>query len=230
MGIMGIDMKKGQVRIPHGILLAGGESRRMMRDKALLEIEGRTLLLRQSELLSQVCDKIWISRQSPEAQDRESQNRSFARVNTWVKDEVPGRGPLEGIRSCLLAIEKAASASDACSDPQAVLVLPVDMPFMTKSVLSKLLEVSPTDSTEVAHYIDFEMPLVLLNIRASLTLLEDLLQSPDRKKWSIQEFLRRSQVLSLPSEGGDEDFSRAMVNTNNPGEWHAALFATNHSI
>ena len=39
-----------------GIVLAGGQSRRMGRDKVAIELAGRTLLQRAVDALAEVCD------------------------------------------------------------------------------------------------------------------------------------------------------------------------------
>ena len=74
------------------IILAGGKSRRMGTDKALLEIEGISLLNKAIQLCEQVCDTIIIS-----------SNHSGHKVFGYpvVADEIANCGPLGGIYSCL---------------------------------------------------------------------------------------------------------------------------------
>jgi molybdopterin-guanine dinucleotide biosynthesis protein A len=106
------------------LLLAGGESRRMGRDKATLEYGGRPLWERQLHTLRALGpEKIFVSARS---------------APSWLPndvelllDDLPSRGPLSGVAKALNEIGTTH-----------LLVLAVDMPFMTASELSKLLELA----------------------------------------------------------------------------------------
>jgi len=104
------------------VLLAGGQSRRMGRDKATLEWRGRPLWECQLEKLRALAPaKILIS----------------ARGNTpWVPadaqlimDTPPSRGPVSGL-----------CAAFACLDTEHLLALAVDMPFITVDQLRRTCE------------------------------------------------------------------------------------------
>jgi molybdopterin-guanine dinucleotide biosynthesis protein A len=103
------------------VLLAGGESRRMGRDKATIEFEGRPLWMRQLELLRALGpENIFVS----------------ARIApTWlppememVLDDPPSRGPLSGLTKALAVMRTTH-----------LIALAVDMPFMTTEQLRCLL-------------------------------------------------------------------------------------------
>jgi molybdenum cofactor guanylyltransferase len=104
------------------LLLAGGESRRMGRDKATIELDGRPLWERQLELLRAVRpEKIFVSARS---------------TPSWLPNDVellvddsPSRGPLSGLTRGLAAMRTTH-----------LLVLAVDMPFMTADELGSLWE------------------------------------------------------------------------------------------
>jgi molybdopterin-guanine dinucleotide biosynthesis protein A len=108
-------------------LLLGGFSRRMGRDKALLELPGGEILWqRQLRLLeSMETQQILIS-------GRASQKDYLALPEgvTFVADEVEGLGPLGGISQLFSVIP---------SD-HFLLVLAVDLPEMNSAVLHKLLD------------------------------------------------------------------------------------------
>jgi len=101
-----------------GFLLAGGRSLRMGRDKALLELEGETLLERGLRKLREVCPEVAIAGGSAEL------NR-FGRV---VPDALPGCGPLGGI---VTALEQSSHEWN--------LFLAVDMPSVPVEALRTLL-------------------------------------------------------------------------------------------
>ena len=107
------------------VLLAGGESRRMGRDKATIEFEGEPLWKRQLALLRALQpQQMFVSaRTKPE----------------WLPDDVelllddpPSRGPLSGLTKALTAMQTTH-----------LIALAVDMPFMTVAELRKSLEGAP---------------------------------------------------------------------------------------
>jgi len=102
------------------LLLVGGESRRMGRDKATIEFDGQPLWKRQLEVLREVGpEKIFVSA------------RAFP---SWLPDDAelllddpPSRGPLNGLTKALPAMRTTH-----------LLALAVDMPFMMSEQLAVL--------------------------------------------------------------------------------------------
>ena len=103
------------------VLLAGGESRRMGRDKATLEFEGAPLWRRQLDLLRAVNpQQLFVSA-------REKPDWLPAGVELLL-DDPPSRGPLSGLTKALRAIRTTH-----------LIALAVDMPFMTADEFAQLL-------------------------------------------------------------------------------------------
>jgi len=102
------------------VLLAGGESRRMRKDKATLLFRGKPLWQIQLELLRQLEPaEIFISaRSDPIWRPADVE---------FVADDPPSRGPLSGL---------AASLVQMCT--KHLLALAIDMPFMTQKYLKFL--------------------------------------------------------------------------------------------
>jgi molybdenum cofactor guanylyltransferase len=75
-----------------GIILAGGQSSRMGTDKAMLQIDGKTLMERAIEICKPICHEILISSNNPK-----HENFGF----TVIPDEIKNCGPMGGIYSCL---------------------------------------------------------------------------------------------------------------------------------
>ena len=102
------------------VLLAGGESRRMRKDKATLLFRGRPLWQIQLELLRQLEPaEIFISaRTDPIWRPADVE---------FVADNLPSRGPLSGL-----------AASLAQTRTKHLLALAIDMPFMTQEYLKFL--------------------------------------------------------------------------------------------
>lgn len=103
-----------------GVILAGGLSRRMGRDKATLEVEGRTLLERAVALLRALDLPVTVSAR----REQTLAGSGFERVD----DPEPSIGPAGG----LLAVMEAHPGS-------AFLVLAVDLPRLGPDVLRGLL-------------------------------------------------------------------------------------------
>ena len=99
-------------------VLAGGESRRMGRDKALVEVGGRTLLERALELARSVAAQVRIV--GPRAK--------FGAYGPCVEDVYAGRGPLGGIHAALLETRTDLN-----------LMLAVDLPRMQAEFLRVLI-------------------------------------------------------------------------------------------
>jgi len=78
-----------------GLVLAGGESRRMGRDKALLERDGKTQLAHIVELLEGCVDKVFVSTRADQNKDEE--RGRFEQV----VDRYDDLGPVAGILSAL---------------------------------------------------------------------------------------------------------------------------------
>ena len=104
------------------VLLAGGKSRRMGEDKATILFRSVPLWKIQLELLRQLePHELFVSaRTDPVWRPADAQ---------FVADQMPSRGPVSGI---------AAALSRISSDH--LLVLAIDMPFMTENYLRGLCE------------------------------------------------------------------------------------------
>jgi molybdopterin-guanine dinucleotide biosynthesis protein A len=103
------------------VILAGGKSSRMGRDKARLEVDGEPLLARQIQLMRAIgAREIFISGRA---------DGDYAEFGCpVVRDEWPGAGPLAGMAAALAAVAAPL-----------LLVLAVDMPHMKGECLQWLL-------------------------------------------------------------------------------------------
>ncbi|MEW6366133.1 MAG: molybdenum cofactor guanylyltransferase [Acidobacteriota bacterium] len=92
------------------IILAGGESTRMGRDKALLPFKGRPLVQNIFETIEPYFDEIILSSNHPE-------RYGFLKARV-VLDEETGRGPLMGLYSALRASSSEINFVVACDIPE----------------------------------------------------------------------------------------------------------------
>lgn len=149
------------------VILAGGKSTRMGRDKAWLEFDGRTLLARQIQLARGAgASGVFVS-------GRAGKDYSGFGCPALV-DRLIDIGPLAGV-------ERALSA---CSAPL-LLALAVDMPRMTPAPLQKLLSLCAQDRGAVPRVNNEIEPLAAFYPRAALALLTGRL---DRRLYSARQF------------------------------------------
>lgn len=106
----------------YGLLLSGGQSRRMQRDKAALDYGGASALARSWALLEPVVGRAWLSIRADQAQD------PARAALPCLPDLQPGIGPIGGIQAALHAHPHAAW-----------LVLAVDLPFLDAGTLQQLV-------------------------------------------------------------------------------------------
>nr|WP_283648298.1 molybdenum cofactor guanylyltransferase [Alteromonas macleodii] len=199
-----------------GLVLAGGQSRRMGQDKALMRYQGRTLIDNASLLLqSASCDKVLISRNAP----------------GFLNDKIEDAGPLSGVHAVLDALSQSDNHN---GNPCELLVLPVDMPQMTPELLRIL--VSRGREAEKACYVEkrflpFYLPvtqktkallanyLVEQSKRRVVGFLEILnavsLKEADLKKTARKEESdNKKRLANMSNEDGVE-----WLNVNTPGDW-----------
>ena len=82
----------------YGLVLAGGESRRMGQDKALLQRGGQSQLSYIASLLEEVTDRLFVSARQDQQDDPERSR--FAAI----VDRYHAIGPIAGILSALLCL------------------------------------------------------------------------------------------------------------------------------
>ncbi len=153
------------------VLLAGGKSTRMGRDKALLEYEGEPLWRRQEATLRRLePEKVFIS--GP------PRNGCLT-----IADEFENAGPLGGI----------ATALRRCAAPL-LIVLAVDLPQMTSDFLRSLLALSHHGEGVVPRGLEFFEPLAAIYPKACFSLAESALQRGD---FSLQNFVRDGMNAEL---------------------------------
>src|ERR1700719_2326558 len=103
-------------------VLAGGQSSRMGRDKAMLTLGGRTLLARAVQTLRGVASEVVVL----------GERRALEGADRAIADLHPGCGPLGGIEAALRDLGSRPGAEWAC-------FLPVDIPFLPAGLYAAML-------------------------------------------------------------------------------------------
>ena len=107
----------------YGLVLAGGQSRRMGRDKALLLRDGQSQLAHMVSLLDAVVERVFVSARSEQSGDAERSRFEL------IVDRYDDMGPIAGILSALQEYPEVDWLVAAC-----------DLPNIDDSTLRFLLE------------------------------------------------------------------------------------------
>ena len=175
------------------LLLAGGRSRRMGRDKAALPWQGRTLLEHMSQLLVAAgAARVW--RSGP-----------YAGAD-GLADIEPELGPVGGLLSL------AQTAPDGL-----YLAVPVDMPLLDGTLLHRLLEaLAEADRTVGSVCFDSHvLPLALRLEDVSRSAIREVAARPASGR-SLRALQQALSGIALALPDGCES---ALSNCNTPEQW-----------
>ncbi len=184
----------------HGLVLAGGYSRRMGRDKALIEYHGIPQFLWTARLLSAFCSGVIISCRANQALPG-LDGLPYRRIH----DEVEGQGPIGGI----LAAFKAQPGS-------ALLVVACDLPRLSAATLSKIMAARNPDHLATCYHASeggLPEPLCALYETSIQPIFAASLREGRHcpRKVLLQNAGRITQL--------DLDDPRALDNVNEPSDW-----------
>lgn len=177
-----------------GVVLAGGKSSRMGRDKALLEFHGQPLLQHAQQIVQRCCDEVWVS-------GRDAGEQS-------VPDQFVGRGPVGAIHA-VCAHLLTLNIKDS------VLFVPVDMPVLQIDTLQKLFTVN----APAVHFVERPLPAFINDLPTIVEHAEVLLRDSSVSV-SVRELWRLvgAHAMDLSIELHDQ-----FVNANTPEQWQRML-------
>jgi molybdenum cofactor guanylyltransferase len=167
------------------LLLAGGESRRMGRDKATIEFDGQPLWQRQLEILRALePERIFVSVRA---------------VPIWLPknaelllDAPPSRGPLSGLTKALAVMRTTH-----------LVALAVDMPFMTSEQLRRLCKLAEAGRGVVPLIGDRAEPLAAVYPAEAAAQFAAAVAGVD---FSLQKIIRqlvaedKASLISVPAK------------------------------
>lgn len=207
------DSRAGTGDVLVGLVLAGGRSRRMGRDKALLPLVGEasvTLLDHAARRLRPFCPEVWVSCAA---------GRAYAGFDCVEDAPLPddadtdsrGVGPLRGLVAGLVRAER--------EDRQGLLVLPCDMPLLPERLLRSLLTEAACRTAALAVYYrtasGWEEPLVGVYRCGALPFLRAALLEGN---YRVREALRPESKSLLPLSEADH---AQFANCNTPEQARA---------
>lgn len=160
---------------PPAVILAGGLSRRMGEDKAMIRLGNTPLALHVAQGLSPQVDGVFLN--APE-------DHPLAEFLPLIPDTRPDRpGPLAGVLAALTAFSERDNA------PTHVLTTPCDTPFLPHDLVARLLEQSESGTIVMAISAGREHPVTALWPVALADDLDRWLENPDHRR--VFDFVAR---------------------------------------
>lgn len=175
-----------------GVVIAGGKSSRMGRDKAFIRYGDKFLIEYSLKLLQEYCDEIFISA----GDDHE---RFLHLGFTIVLDEHKGIGPIAGIHA---ALKKARNPY--------LLVLPCDTPFLQCSTIFSITRFAPLHKAVYAELESKAEPLIACYSKDLLLPIEQMIREENYK---LQNLIDRDKTKAIPFHQKDQ-----FRNLNRPGD------------
>ncbi len=174
-----------------GIILAGGKSSRMGKDKSFLTIDGKTFIQRQAEKLQQFCSEIIIS----------TDNDEINIPNTLkVSDIYKNCGPIGGLYAGLKH-----------STNEFAFVLTVDTPLVSDELISFIVNNSDGFDVTVSAFNEKIHPLIGMYHKSVVSILENEIKNENYK---VLKFIEKTsfQILDTSNFLKDNYFN---INTLN---------------
>lgn len=177
-----------------GVVLAGGQSRRMGRDKALLTWQGRALIEHQMALLEAAgVDEVRVSGERP--------------AYHGIADVLAHAGPLAGI----------AGVAQAITGDAHLLVIPVDMPLLTPALLSRLRTAKPQ-----ATCLIFSGHILPLRLRVNTDVRQQLITLLDTDEPRRRSLRALQQAIPTDTIALHSNQAAQLTDCNTPTLWHEA--------
>lgn len=175
-------------------ILCGGQSRRMGSDKALLELEGESLLKFQIEKTKPYFEEIVLL----------SGSNNYPLKLRQLPDKIENSGPLAGL---LEALKDSRSKGHKYAA-----IVPVDLPNLRLATIKKISEWS-SESTFDASIIgsgEDLQPLAGIYKSELADIVESYLKTGNRMVFGILNRIRFSKIEADPKE---------LINLNTPGDF-----------
>lgn len=169
----------------YGLVLAGGRSRRMKTDKAMLNYHGKPQVRHLYELLSGLCERVYVS--AREDQFISEDAGELPKIN----DRFNGLGPLSGVLSAMSAYPDTAWLVVAC-----------DLPYLNTRALNELLgRRNPFRMATCFRNRRYDMPEPLCTVYEP-KIRYSLFLSLSCRDLSLTSVLKNSPVETIPQPEG----------------------------
>jgi len=182
-----------------GIVLAGGASRRLGRDKRTVAVHGRPMLVLALDLVADVADDLIVSCRRDDPPEPALLEGRSVRI---VFDE-RGGGPLAGVETAL-----AAAKHDLA------VVVPVDMPGLTPMLLTALVEAALAQpEAQGAVFVTSSGPAAFPGAYRR-SILPRVVKQLDAGAFRVHEMIRGLNLVTVSPPSGVEVGESAFLNVN----------------
>lgn len=186
-----------------GIILAGGKSSRMGRNKALLDFGGRSIIEHSADLFKSIFPEVILVTNTPD---------EYANLGVRIVTDIrPGKGSLGGIYTGLFYASHDYSFIASC-----------DMPFLKRELIEFLTSLKEGYDVVVPRMNDGHEPLHAVYSKRCLKPIESMINKGDLR---IIGFYSNARVREVPEEELASYVSEPspFLNINTPEEYEAAI-------
>jgi molybdenum cofactor guanylyltransferase len=191
-----------------GVLLCGGQSRRMGQSKALLPFGNELMVQRLTRTLSEVVQPIVVvaalGQELPPLPDRVE----------IVRDDRPGRGPLEGLAAGLRRLQQLGIDAAYASS--------TDAPFLKREFVKRVLGFLGESSIAVPFVHDRHHPLAAAYRTGCLVMIDRLLANDRLRPVYLFEQVATRVIDAVELADVDSSF-QSLRNLNTPEDYQQAL-------
>lgn len=188
-----------------GVLLAGGKSSRMGRDKRFIEFDGCALIERTLLVYKRLFSEILIVVAEPTPQLIGASYRI-------VTDLIPGRGSIGGLYTGLYYATHQRVFAAAC-----------DMPFLSADVIERMVDLGAGADVVMANLVNGLQPLHAIYSKACLPLMRNMIKTGVLK---VQTLVHGPELLiRLVAEEELRDIDPQLLsflNVNSPADLELA--------
>jgi molybdopterin-guanine dinucleotide biosynthesis protein A len=183
-----------------GIILCGGKSRRMGKNKALLELRGKYIISQVIDILLPLCNEIIISTNSKEL--------DFLGYRT-VSDEKSNIGPIAGIYSALKASKTNKNIIVSC-----------DTPFINSGLLKKMQKISQDFEIVLPIFHGYLQPITGIFDKSILPLIEKELS---QRNYIPPRIFEKCNLNKLKIDNASSFYNKHLFfNVNSPEDYQKA--------
>jgi len=183
-----------------GVVLAGGQSRRMGKDKRFLEWNGQTFLDRVCGILKDIFEEVIVV---GALQDYDCSHLSVR----YVTDSIPGKGSMGGLYTGLMESTELFSFVVAC-----------DMPFLNKDVIRRLCS-QPESDVAIVKLPTGVQPLHARYSKKCGVIVHEMITAGDLRIQGLAQDSRLTVRLIQDSVFDDVDPQRhSFLNMNTPAD------------
>lgn len=182
-----------------GIILSGGECRRMAKDKAFLKIDGECIIERILNIFKDIFDEIVIVTNTPEFY--------ISYDVTLVGDIIENKGPMSGLYSGLINSKSNYNFVTAC-----------DMPFLNRQLITFMMGLAGNNDMVIPKIKDFIEPLHAIYSKSCIPFIDGYLKDGNS---GLRELLGVCKVRYVVEEEimSIDTGMKSFTNINTPEEY-----------